>query len=341
MRLLYKTDKIHHKKTILEVQENMKLKCAILDDYQKVALDLADWSSISEKVDVTAFHQHFNHEDELIEVLQDFDIIAIMRERTPFQKSLFAHLPKLKLLVTTGMRNAAIDLEAAKEHHVTVCGTASDSAPPTELAWGLILNLARQITQENLNLRNNGPWQISVGEDLCGKRLGLIGLGKIGSKMARIAQAFGMEVMAWSQNLTTERTEPLGVQKAASLEELLQNSDYVSIHLVLSDRTRNLITLRELEHMKPSAYLINTSRGSIVNQDDLIHALKKGLIAGAGLDVFEIEPLGEDHPFRTLPNVIATPHLGYVTRGNYSKYYHETLEDILAYLSGSAIRKLF
>lgn len=318
----------------------MKLRCAILDDYQKVSLDFANWSLISDRIDVKPFHSHFKKEDELVEAIHEFDIIIIMRERTPFYASLFARLPKLKLLITTGMRNASINLVAAQNNNVMVCGTASGSEPPTELTWGLILNLARQITQENTNLRNNGPWQNSIGEDLYGKRIGLIGLGKIGSQMARIAHAFGMEVMAWSQNLTKEKTDTLGVQLASSKEELLKNSDYVSIHLVLSERTRNLITLKELKHMKSSSYLINTSRAPIVNQNDLIIALNNGWIAGAGLDVFEMEPLEENHPFRTLPNVLATPHLGYVTRSNYLKYYSEALEDIQAFLSGSPIRKL-
>ncbi|MCM3316090.1 D-2-hydroxyacid dehydrogenase family protein [Rummeliibacillus stabekisii] len=318
----------------------MKLKCAILDDYQKTALDFANWSSIEDQVEVTAFHQHFHTENQIVDKIKDFDIVIIMRERTPFNAAMFGRLPKLKLLVTTGMRNASIDLTAAKKCGVTVCGTSSGSEPPTELAWGLILNLARHITEEHNNFRQKGSWQLSVGEDLYGKCFGIIGLGKIGTKMATIAQAFGMDVVAWSENLTTEKTDSLGVRKAASLAELLRQSDYVSIHLVLSDRTRNLITSNELKEMKPSAFLINTSRAPIINQRDLIEALENEVLAGAGLDVYEEEPLSENHPFRTLPNVLATPHLGYVTRSNYEKYYGEALEDIRAYLLGSPIRTL-
>lgn len=318
----------------------MKLKCAILDDYQNIALDFANWSSLEEQVEVTAFHQHLSSENEIVEKIQDFDVVIIMRERTPFTTSMFERLPRLKLLITTGMRNASIDLAAAKKQGVTVCGTSSDSEPPTELAWGLILNLARHITAEYNNFRQKGTWQLSVGEDLYGKCLGIIGLGKIGTKMVTIAQAFGMDVVAWSENLTKEKTDSLGVSKAASLENLLSQSDYVTIHLVLSDRTRNLITSNELKQMKSSAFLINTSRASIVNQYDLIEALENRWLAGAGLDVYEEEPLNKNHPFRTLPNVLATPHLGYVTRSNYEKYYGEALEDIQAYLLGSPIRTL-
>lgn len=319
----------------------MKLKCAILDDYQNVAHNFADWSKISDKVEINSFHSHFNNENEVVESIKDFEIVIIMRERTPFSESLFARLPKLKLLVTSGMRNASIDITAAQKYNVTVCGTSSGSEPPTELTWALILNLARNISQENSNLQSNGTWQISVGEDLYSKRIGLIGLGKIGERMAKIAQAFGMEVIAWSQNLEKEKADSLGVKLASSLEELLQQSDYVSIHLVLSDRTRNLITLKEIKQMKSSAFLINTSRSPIINQEDLIKALEKKIIAGAGLDVFEIEPLEENHPFRTLPNVLATPHIGYVTKLNYIRYYGEALENIQAYLSGSPIRTLY
>lgn len=319
----------------------MKLKCAILDDYQNVSNNFADWSLISDKVEVESFHSHFNSEIELVEAIKDFDIIIIMRERTPFTESLFAQLSNLKLLITTGMRNSSIDISAAQKHNVIVCGTSSGSEPPTELTWALILNLARKISEESNNLKNNKTWQISVGGDLYGKCIGLIGLGKIGERMANIAHAFGMEVIAWSENLTKEKTDSLGVQHASSLEELLQQSDYVSIHLVLSNRTRNLITLKEIKQMKSSAYLINTSRAQIINQDDLIEALEKKIIAGAGLDVFEIEPLEQNHPFRTLSNVLATPHIGYVTKTNYKRYFGEALEDIQAYLAGSPIRTLY
>ncbi|QFG00489.1 D-2-hydroxyacid dehydrogenase family protein [Psychrobacillus glaciei] len=318
----------------------MKMRCAILDDYQNAALRLADWSRILDMVEVQTFCQHFKSEDQLIEIISDFDIIVIMRERTPFTASLFEKLPKLKLLVTSGMRNASIDLIAAKKYGVTVCGTASMSEPPTELTWALLLNVARKITKENNELRNNGPWQSTIGTDLYGKRLGLIGLGKIGSRMAVIAKAFGMEVVAWSQNLTKEQTDKCGVQLALTKEELLETCDFVSIHLVLSDRTRGLIGTNELKLMKPSAYLINTSRAAILDQEALIEALRENWIAGAGIDVFDMEPLPESHPFRMLPNILATPHLGYVSEQNYSTYYRETVEDIQAFLEGSILRQL-
>lgn len=318
----------------------MKLRCAILDDYQNVALELVDWSSILDRVDVQSFNNHFESEEQLVEVISDIEIVVIMRERTPFTASLFEKLPNLKLLITSGMRNASIDLKAATNNGVTVCGTSSMSEPPTELTWALLLNLARQITKENNEFRNNGPWQSTVGGDLYGKRLGLLGLGKIGSRMAVIAQAFGMEVIAWSQNLTKEQADKFGVRLATSKEELLETSDFVSIHLVLSERTKGLISKKELQLMKASAYLINTSRAAIVDQEALIEALREKWIAGAGIDVFEIEPLPENHPFRRLPNVLATPHLGYVSERNYSTYYHETVEDIQAFLNGNVLRQL-
>ncbi|MEK4520595.1 D-2-hydroxyacid dehydrogenase family protein [Psychrobacillus sp. FSL W7-1493] len=318
----------------------MKLKCAILDDYQQVALKMADWTSIEEQVVVRAFTKHFNNEEELIEEIKEYEIIVIMRERTPFTASVFEKLPKLKLLITSGMRNASIDLAAASTHGVTVCGTGSSSEPPTELTWALLLNLARNITLENRALRENGPWQSTVGVDLHGRTLGLLGLGKIGGRMATIAQAFGMDVIAWSQNLKKEDTDKLGVRLANSKEELLATSDFVSIHLVLSDRTRGIIGRQELKQMKHSAYLINTSRAAIVDQQALVKALEENWIAGAGLDVFDEEPMPEKHPYRTLPNVLATPHLGYVSEHNYRVYFTEAVEDIVAFLEGAEIRKI-
>ena len=318
----------------------MKMRCAVLDDYQHVALKMANWSIISDRVEVQSFTNHFEREDQLIEAICDFDIVVIMRERTPFTASLMEQLPKLKLLITSGMRNASIDLTEATKQGVIVCGTASMSEPPTELTWALLLNLARQITKENKELRNNGPWQSTVGADLYGKRLGILGLGKIGIRMAVIAQAFGMEVIAWSQNLTKEQADKYGVQLAASKEELLETSDFVSIHLVLGDRTRGLIGTNELKLMKNSAYLINTSRAAIVHQEALIEALRENWIAGAGIDVFDMEPLPASHPYRTLQNVLATPHLGYVSEGNYNTYFREAVEDIQAFLDGKVIRPL-
>jgi phosphoglycerate dehydrogenase-like enzyme len=318
----------------------MKLHCAILDDYQHAALTMADWSSISDMVKVTPFHHYFTDEDDLVAAISECHIVVIMRERTPFRASLFARLPHLELLVTSGMRNAAIDLAAAAKHGVIVCGTASKPEPPAELTWALILGLARNLVQENQAFRTNGPWQSTVGVDLHGRQLGLLGLGKIGSLVARIGLAFGMELVAWSQNLTSERAKAVGVRLASSKEELLEISDFVSIHLVLSERTRGLIGAAELRRMRSSAYLINTSRAQIVDQAALVEALESGWIAGAGLDVFEIEPLPEDHVLRSLPNVLATPHLGYVTQANYRTYYQEAVEDIKAFLAGEPIRKL-
>lgn len=316
------------------------LQCRIIDDYQNVALSFADWSALAPQVECRALTRRIDDEAQLAAELAEADIIVIMRERTPFTATLFARLPRLKLLVTSGMRNAAVDLAAAKAHGVTVCGTDSGSAAPVELAWALILGLARHLISENLALRRNGPWQSTVGIGLSGKRLGLLGLGKTGRRMARIALAFGMEVSAWSRNLTAEDAASVGVTLAASKEALLSDSDIVSIHLVLSERTRGLLGAAELARMKPSALLINTSRAAIVDQSALLHALRAGNIAGAGLDVFDSEPLPADHPLRTLPNVLATPHLGYVADDNYRIYFTQAVEDIQAFLAGTPLRAL-
>jgi len=318
----------------------MPLHCRILDDYQNVSLSLADWQSLAPQVECRALTEHIADENALAETLKDADIVVIMRERTPFTAALFARLPNLKLLITSGMRNAAIDLTAAKCHGVTVCGTGSGQSAPVEMTWALILGLARHLVTENTALRQNGPWQSTLGAGLSGKRLGLLGLGKIGQKMAHIAQAFGMDVCAWSQNLTAERAAEHGVTLCASKQELLQTSDVVSIHLVLGERTRGLLGVSELAQMKPSALLINTSRAAIVDQPALIDALQRGVIAGAGLDVFDAEPLPAGHAFRTLPNVLATPHLGYVSDGNYQVYFREAAEDIQAFLAGKPLRVL-
>ncbi len=315
------------------------MKCIILDDYQQVALSMTDWSILSDKVVVVSLSEHIEGQ-ELVEAIKEAEIIVIMRERTPFDALLLEQLPKLKLLVTSGMRNASIDLQAAKKHGITVCGTQSHSEPPTELAWVLILGLARNLSLENNNFQNGGPWQSTIGADLYGKQIGLLGLGKTGTKMATIAKAFGMKVVAWSQNLTKEQTEQHGVELASSKEELLRTSDFVSIHLVLSDRTRGLIGEQELQWMKPSAYLINTSRAPIIDQEALVFALKNKWIAGAGVDVFEMEPLSVNHPFRKLSNLLATPHLGYVTKRNYEVYFQGAVENIQAFLEGKVIREL-
>jgi len=315
-----------------------QLVCAILDDYQGIARAMADWSAVESKADLRVFRERFAGEDALVAAVADCDVVVAMRERTRFGASVFARLPRLRLLVTTGMRNAAIDMEAARAHGVTVCGTASQTAPPAELTWALLLALAKHVVREHTALRTNGPWQSTVGGDLAGRRLGLLGLGKIGSRVARVGLAFGMDVVAWSQNLTRESADALGVQLAPSKASLLETSDYVSIHLVLSGRTHGLLGRDDLRRMKPTAYLINTSRGPIVDEAALVEALSQGWIGGAGLDVFDVEPLPAASPFRTLPNVLATPHLGYVTEANYKVYYGEAAEDVAAFLNGSPVR---
>jgi len=316
----------------------MTLHCAVLDDYQGAALTLADWTPLAGRVEVRALREHLTDREKLVAVLADCEIVVVMRERTPFDAELLRRLPRLRLLVTTGMRNASIDLAAAAAAGVTVCGTASSSTPPVELTWALILGLARQLTVENRALREGGPWQSTVGQDLHGRTLGLLGLGKIGSRVARVSTAFGMEVLAWSPHLTAERATAEGAQLADSKNDLLRRSDFVSIHLVLSERTRGLLGEAELRAMKPHAHLVNTSRAGIVDQAALLRALREGWIAGAGLDVFETEPLPADDPLRSLPNVLATPHLGYVTEQNYRTYYAEAVEDIAAFLAGNPRR---
>lgn len=317
-----------------------KLRCAVLDDYQNVALTSADWSPVIDQVEIQTFNNYMDSAEKVIQELQDFDMVVLMRERTPFPEEVISQLPKLKLLITSGMRNASIDFKAAEKNGIIVCGTEGSSNPPTELTWALILGLSRQLVTENNALRSNRNWQSTVGLDLHGRTLGLLGLGKIGTRMAEIARAFGMNVMAWSENLTREKAEKHGVIWSETKEQLLAQSDIVSIHLVLSERTRNLIGQAEFQQMKPSALLINTSRAGIVDQQAMVEALQSGWIAGAGLDVYEQEPLPVNHIMRTLPNVLATPHLGYVTRGNYEIYYKHTVENIAMFLKGTPIRQL-
>ncbi|WP_433548910.1 D-2-hydroxyacid dehydrogenase family protein [Streptomyces sp. CA-294286] len=318
----------------------MKLRCAVLDDYQSVATTVADWSPVAEEVEVVTFASHFATEDELVAALAEFDVIVTLRERVRFPAGLFARLPRLRLLVASGMRNSVIDFAAAQQCGVTVCGTASASTPPVELTWALLLGLARGIVTEANSLRADGPWQQTVGADLHGRRLGLLGLGKIGSRVATVGLAFGMDVHAWSQNLTEQRCAEAGVTLSGSKEELLATSDFVSIHLALSDRTRGLLGAPELALMRPTAYLINTSRAAIVDQDALVAALHAGTLAGAGVDVFDTEPLPAVHPLRTAPRLVATPHLGYVSQANYATYYGQAVEDIRAYLDGHPVRVL-
>jgi phosphoglycerate dehydrogenase-like enzyme len=313
-------------------------RVALLDDYQGVALSMADWKSLPTGTEVVVFKDHLADEDAVAARLADFDIVMALRERTPFPRSLLERLPKLKLLITAGMRNASIDMKAAAERGVLVCGTAGLPYPTAELAWGLILSLARRIPAEDRATRE-GRWQTSVGLGLNGKTLGVLGLGTLGSRAARVGRAFEMEVLAWSQNLTAERAAPVGATLVPK-DELLARSDFVSIHLVLGERTRGLIGARELGLMKRSAYLVNTSRGPIVDEAALIRALQDGTIAGAGLDVFDEEPLPLEHPFRRLPNTAITPHLGYVTEETYRVFYGQALEDIKAYLGGAPLRVL-
>lgn len=318
----------------------MTLNCAVLDDYQDVALSMADWSALEGSVEVRSYREHFGSEEEVAAAVGDCEILVVMRERTPFPASLLDRLPRLRLLITSGMRNASIDLEAAARNGVTVCGTASNSEPPAELTWALILGLARHVVTESAALRDGGPWQSTIGTDLHGRTLALLGLGKIGVKVAAVGRAFGMDVVAWSHNLTEERAAEHGVRRAGSLGELLEAGDFVSVHLQLGERTRGLIGAGELKRMRRTACLVNTSRAAIVDQEALVLALREGWIAGAGADVFEEEPLPAGHPLRTAPNFLGLPHLGYVTRRNYEGYFGEAVEDIAAYLAGSPVRTL-
>lgn len=318
----------------------MKLRCAVIDDFQSVATTVVDWSPVTADVEVVSFTEHLATEDEAAAALAGFDIVVTLRERVPFPADLFARLPRLRLLVASGMRNSVIDFDAAKRHGVTVCGTASSSTPPVELTWALLLGLARGIVPEAEALRTDGPWQSTLGADLHGRTLGLLGLGKIGGRVAQVGRAFGMDVLAWSQNLTKERTDEVGATLAASKEDLLASSDFVSVHLALGDRTRGLIGAAELALMRPTAYLVNTSRAAIVDTDALLAALRAGAMAGAATDVFDIEPLPAGHPVRTTPRLLATPHLGYVSRANYETYYGQAVENIRAFLDGQPVRRL-
>jgi len=313
-------------------------RVALLDDYQGVALSMADWKSLPTATEVVVFKDHLADEDALAARLADFDIIMALRERTLFPRTLLERLPKLKLLITAGMRNASIDMKAAAERGVLVCGTSGLPYPTAELAWGLILSLVRRIPAEDRATRE-GRWQTNLGLGLNGKTLGVLGLGTLGSRVARVGRALEMKVLAWSQNLTAERAAAEDAMLVAK-DDLLARSDFVSIHLVLSERTRGLVGARELGLMKRSAYLVNTSRGPIVDEAALIRALGDGTIAGAGLDVFDEEPLPRDHPFRRLPNIVITPHLGYVTEETYRIFYGQAVEDIKAYLDGTPLRVL-
>jgi phosphoglycerate dehydrogenase-like enzyme len=308
------------------------MRVAILDDYQNTALASADWSLISGRTEIEVFTDHLFDEGEIVRRLQDFEVICAMRERTPFTRSLIERLPNLKLIISSGMRNRGIDIEAAKQNNILVCGTKSVGKPTAELAWGLILALARKIPAEDMNVRAGG-WQQSIGESLIGKTLGIAGLGNLGSRMAKIAAAFDMNVIAWSENLTQERCDEFGVE-LVDKEGLLLNSDFLTIHLILSERTRGVFKAEDLSRMKSTSYIINTARGPIIDEDDLINALKNKTIAGAGIDVFSVEPLPVDHPFRSLENTVVTPHLGYVEAENYGAYFNGYVEAIDAFLLG-------
>ena len=311
-------------------------RIAVLDDYQSVAADFCDWSKVPEPVDVTTFHDTLTDEDALVARLEPFDVVIAMRERTPFPRAVLERLPNLKLLVTTGRRNKSIDVEAATERGITVCGTGILPNGTAELTWGLILAVTRHIPHEDASVRAGG-WQQTIGGDLAGARLGVVGLGGQGSQVARIGLAFGMDVVAWSQNLTDERAAEHGVRRV-DREELFATSDVVTVHLLWSKRTRGLINAEDFALMKHTAIFINTSRGPIVQTPALVDALQNGTIAGAGLDVYDQEPLPADDPIRSLPRTVLTPHLGYVTRSTYEVFYGEAVEDVAAFLRGEPIR---
>jgi D-3-phosphoglycerate dehydrogenase len=317
----------------------MAVRCAILDDYQNVVLKLADWSKVKSDVEIKVFNEHLGGPDKVIAALKGFEIVVAMRERTGFPKQVIEALPDLKLLITTGMRNASIDTEAAKARGVTVCGTGSFGSPTSGIAVGLMLELTRHIGYENARLHAGAPWQTTIGPDLEGMTLGVLGLGKLGTRTANVAKAFGMHVIAWSQNLTAAKCQEAGVGYV-SKEDLFRQSDFITIHLILSQRTRGLVGAKELALMKPTAYLINTSRGPIVDEAAMLAALREKRIAGAGLDVFDIEPLPLDHPLRKMDNVVLTPHLGYVAEQNYRHYLAGVVDDIRGFLDGKPVRVL-
>ena len=314
------------------------MKIAILDDYQQVAEHFADWEKVKDRCELKVFNEPFDDEDHAIENLLDFDALIIMRERTPITTKLLNACSNLKLIITSGMRNKSIDLETCKQKNITVCGTDMHPNPTAELTWALILGLARNLREETENMYQ-GYWQTTLGTELKGKTLGVIGLGKQGTQVTNIAKAFGMEVIAWSENLKIADAQAKGAL-AVSKEDLLERSDFVTIHLVLSERTKHLIKYEDICKMKPTSYLINTSRGEIIHEEDLAKALEENKIAGAGIDVYSIEPLPANHKLRFLPNALLLPHLGYVTKENYSLMYEQMLEDLEAYFDNNPIRVL-
>src|SRR3954447_12325001 len=316
----------------------MAYRCAIIDDYQNVALKLADWPKVTKDVEIKVFTEAVRRSDaDTINDLKDFDIVVMMRERTRFPRAVIDGLPKLKLLITTGAYNASIDMKACQGRGIVVCGTGGFGNPTTGITFGLILELTRRIGWEHARMKSGVPWQTTLGVDIEGKTLGLVGLGKLGARAAGVGKAFGMKVIAWSQNLTPERCKEVGAEYV-SKDDLFKNADFLSIHVQLGERNRGLITARELGLMKKTAYLINTSRGPVVVEKALIAALTNKQIGGAGLDVFDTEPLPVDHPFRKLDNVVLTPHLGYVSQQNYERYYPDIVEDIRGFLDAKPVR---
>jgi phosphoglycerate dehydrogenase-like enzyme len=313
---------------------NGLVKIAILDDYQQVALKMADWTALHGRATITVFNDHLADPDRVVERLLPFDVVCVMRERTPLPRSIIERLPRLKLIASTAFANASIDIAAVGEREIEVVHTGYDSSPTVELTWALILASVRHIIAENLSLRSGG-WQLAIGDGLRGKTLGILGLGNIGSEIARVGLAFGMEVIAWSENLTPERAQAQGA-RLVSKDELFQHADILTIHLVLSPRTRGLVGAAELAAMKPSARLVNTSRGPIVQEAALIEALRQRKISGAAIDVFDVEPLPSDHPYRSLENTLATPHIGYVSRELFRTFYGDTVRNIAAWLDQRA-----
>lgn len=312
------------------------MKIAVLDDYQHVALSLADWSVVERDAEVVLFHRHLGDLEKAAGALADFDVIALMRERTPFPRALFERLPKLKLLVTSGHFNSAIDVAAAAERGVTVCGTATIGRTTVELTWALLMTAARNTAREDRALRE-GRWQVALGHTLEGKTMGLVGLGRLGAQVAEIARVFRMNLVAWSEHMTQERAAEHGARMVAK-DELFAVSDFVGIHLRLSERTRGLVGAAELARMKRTAWIINTARGEIVDEPALIDALRNRRIGGAAMDVYAVEPLPVDHPFRSLENTVLSPHKGFVTDESYRVFYGETVENIRSWMDGKPIR---
>lgn len=316
----------------------MAVRVAILDDYQNVALKLADWSKLGKDVEIKVYNEAVRRTPEdTIRDCKGFQVVSMMRERTAFSRQVIEGLPDLKLLITTGQRNASIDMAACAERGIVVCGTTSFGNPTTGITFGLILELTRRIGWEHARMKAGEKWQVTLGADVEGQTLGVLGLGKLGTRAAGVGKAFGMKVIAWSQNLTPEKCKEAGVEYV-SKDDLFRQADFVTIHLQLSDRTRGLVSAKELGLMKKNAYIVNTSRGPIIDEKALLAALNAKSIAGAGLDVFDVEPLPGDHPFRKMDNVVLTPHLGYVSQQNYAGYFPDIVDDIRGWMDGKPVR---